>query len=194
MKALILALAIVLLVPFVGCDRLTIEDQEVTKLKAELKKANEKVKQLEAANTRLQEEKEIAVAEKNALIDENQTLKEEIAALKNSSKPEDLRKTFTIKFDSGKLYNKPDSREVAKVVVGLIKDHGPDKVRVTVKGYSSHDGDKDYNLFLSKERAEGVMHKIYEAYNNGPLHIDLVAFGEGSDDERKVVVEVEIFK
>lgn len=204
MRIIAMLLVIALVAPLMGCDSLTLKDPETEALEEQLAAAQ---KENEELRFKLESAK---VVVKQLELDKI-TLKEDIKSLEKETKVlyglldswvedynsrvenSNVRKTFTIKFDNNQLYNRADSREVAKVIAGLVKENGTDRVRILVKGYSSHNGDADYNMWLSKERAEGVMHKIYEATNDASTHVDLVAFGEGAADERKVVVEVEVF-
>ena len=97
--------------------------------------------------------------------------------------------SFKINFDHNKLYNKEESIAVADMVLAYAKAVDGN-VKITVEGYSSKSGSAKLNRWFSKERAEGVMHKIQEAHNDGPLNIEIIAHGETDDDERKVIVTV----
>jgi len=189
---------------FMACDQINHEANKIDSLMKRVSYLEEQARNWEAANTRLQNEKAAAIEQYNMLVDVNKVLikerdmyKEENAELRGhvtslngiiENKTPEVKK-FTIKFANGQLYNKAASRAVAKTVASIVKKYPVS--RITVKGYSSHNGPAKLNMKLSKDRLEGVVDKIYEAYNNGPLHINKVAFGEGSDDERKVVVIVE---
>jgi outer membrane protein OmpA-like peptidoglycan-associated protein len=197
MKLTTLFLIIALIVPFTGCDWMgqdwmVHKDPKVEALEKQVADLNKKIADLAADYNRLVDANRALIAEKKDLQERLGAAEGRINNMELAQK--DQIKRYTIKFDNGEFYNKEPSRAIAKTVVATIDKYGADKVRVTVKGYSSHNGPADLNLKVSKARAEGVRDKIYEAYNNGPLNIDLVAFGEGSDNERKVVVEVEVFK
>ena len=100
--------------------------------------------------------------------------------------------SFEIAFDNNQLYNREDSREVARMIKAYSKATNGN-IKITVEGYSSKAGSAKHNKALSLERAEGVMFKIYEASNSAdPLNMEVIAHGETDDDERKVVVTVEV--
>jgi len=190
---------------FTACDAINLEASKITELEGRIAQLEEQIDHWEKANTRLQDEKMAAINQyndlvtinrglisvRNSLIYENVELKAKIAELtgtERQAKKVKIQK-FTIKFNNGEFYNNAASRAVAKKVIDIIKANPVSKI--TVAGYSSHNGPASLNMKVSKARAEGVIDKIHEAHNNGPLHIDMVAYGEGSDNERKVVITVE---
>ena len=182
---------------FTGCDAINHESNTIKQLEERIGKLETQATQWKAANTRLQNEKAAVIVKYNklvtinkALIAEKQDLTDRLAIAAVVIKKQDREvKTFTIKFANGEFYNKADSKTVARAVANIVKKYPVSKI--TVEGYSSHNGPAALNMKVSKARAEGVRDKIYEAHNDGPLHIDIVAYGEGSDNERKVVVTVE---
>jgi outer membrane protein OmpA-like peptidoglycan-associated protein len=94
-------------------------------------------------------------------------------------------------FKNNQIYNKETTAFMAKEVVAFAKANN-NKVKITVEGYASKNGPEEYNMWISKERAEGVAHKIYSLGNdNNDLDIEIIAYGETKDDARKVVVTVE---
>jgi len=127
-------------------------------------------------------------------------LKEELAKLNeiNDKLTETLNRfvkktTWKEHFKNNQIYNKETTTIIAKEVVALAKKHGNKHVKITVEGYSSKIGDADYNMWLSKERAEGVMHKICSLGNdNNDLNIEVIAHGSTDLDQRAVIVTLEV--
>ena len=219
-KYVILFLVALIITPFalMSCDRLSLDDPKVSKLQEQIDQLNkdliaaqEKNRLLVQANTRLQAEKEgLQTVSKEWLelylnaedaLDECLNKKSDTIKKRpltpSKDEPLDFSKysvmKWTVELDSGKLYNKPAMEKVAKEVVAYAKAYGNKNVKITVKGYSSHDGDADYNLWLSKERAEGVAFKIFSLGNdNNDMNVAIKYFGETSDDARKVVVTAEV--
>ena len=124
-----------------------------------------------------------------------------LAAQRNLNKAEETstwppkqgdKLSFRIDFDNNQLYNRRDSREIAKMVKAYSKAVNGN-IKITVEGYSSKSGAAKLNKALSLERAEGVMFKIYEAFNStDSLNMEVIAHGETDDDERKVIITVEV--
>jgi len=203
MKKLITVLVIVtFLVSFVGCDKLSLDDKcapcEYEKFQA---KIDELQGALDSANTmveHLRADLDKAKAEKQELLEQNEVLRAEL------TQPLETMHTLpapviqqgmamTITFESNRLYNKKRTAMVAQNIVDFAKRHGNKNVKITVEGYSSHDGPADYNMWLSKERAEGVAHKIFSLGNdNNDMNVSIVAHGETGPDVRGVVVIAEI--
>jgi outer membrane protein OmpA-like peptidoglycan-associated protein len=223
MKLIHLLLTIALIVPFMGCESITLDDPKVIALEARVAQLEEQITHWKAANTRLQDEKgdaldrlamavvvmkdqdrQIAVldAERKHAVDTIDAIMELVAreeekllnVEKASSWPPKTgdKLTFRVDFDNNQLYNREDSREVARMIKAY-NEATNGNIKITIEGYSSKSGSADSNMALSLERAEGVMFKIYEAFNSAdPLNMEVIAHGETDDDERKVIITVEV--
>lgn len=64
--------------------------------------------------------------------------------------------------------------EVARVVSGIVE---PEKVFLTIDGYTDNDGGASYNLRLAQMRADEVAKQFYSKLK--PTQISAVGFGEG---------------
>jgi outer membrane protein OmpA-like peptidoglycan-associated protein len=219
--ALIL-LAAFIITPFViqGCGSWSLDDPKIVELEARLSKLEGQYNTLVDVNRVLIKERDEYKSDAHRFHKENQDLTSQLAAAQSIGQGLDERLamaylvikeqdkqiaelvikqpaikvsklSFQINFEHGKLYNKKESRSVAQKVLAFAAKHNG-KVKITVEGYSSKAGKASINKWFSKERAEGVMHKIYEAHNNGDLSIDVIAHGETDDNERKVIVTVEV--
>jgi len=223
MKLIHLLLTIALIVPFMGRDSITLDDPKVIALEARVAQLEEQITHWKAANTRLQNEKgdaldRLAMAvvviedQDRQIADLNAKHKHAVDTLdeivdffieaekdllnveKASSWPPKTgdKLTFRVDFDNNQLYNREDSREVARMIKAY-NEVNDGNIKITIEGYSSKSGSSKLNKALSLERAEGVMFKIYEAFNSAdPLNMEVIAHGETDDDERKVIVTVEV--
>jgi OOP family OmpA-OmpF porin len=63
-----------------------------------------------------------------------------------------------IRFDVGKATILPESMGIINEVVGLMKEH-PD-LKFSVEGHTDSDGNDEFNMELSKKRAEAVMNEM----------------------------------
>jgi outer membrane protein OmpA-like peptidoglycan-associated protein len=210
--ALIL-LAAFIITPFVitGCDSLTLDDPKVAKLEAKMDKLikaheqlKEQVKSYHDANIRLQNENVAALAYMTDIEKENAELRGQVTSLNGIIEnmeavvaipivPAITKQRHVIKFAHNQLYNIPRTKAAAKAVLAFAAKHNG-KVKITIEGYSSKAGKSVVNKWFSKERAEGVMHKIYEAHNNDDLDLEVIAHGETDDNERMVIVTVEVLE
>jgi outer membrane protein OmpA-like peptidoglycan-associated protein len=223
MKLIHLLLTIALIVPFMGCDSITLDDPKVATLEEEMKVLTTQYNDLVTMNRALIAEKKdltdrlamaavvieeqdrkiavlniergLAVDTIDAIMDfVAETEKELVNVEKASSWPPSKgdRIAFEIAFDNNQLYNREDSREAARMIKAYNEANNGN-IKITIEGYSSKSGSAELNKALSLERAEGVMFKIYEAFNSAdPLNMEVIAHGETDDDERKVVITVEV--
>ena len=65
-----------------------------------------------------------------------------------------------IKFDSGKASLKPESMGVINEIVKLMKEHP--EIKFSVEGHTDSDGEAQFNLNLSEQRANTVMNELIE--------------------------------
>lgn len=204
MKLIALTMAFVMLLTLAGCGWVEEMEEDLT---GENDTSfgisdQEKIDALEAANTRLQ-------AEKKALVEKNEELEVQLGRAKDviEAIQDDMRMlrrlnsyserpysvagmVLFIDFDHNKLYNKARTTQVAKEIVAFAKKHN-NKVKITVEGYASKAGPAKLNKWFSKERAEGVAHKIFSLGNaNNDLDVEIKAHGETSRDQRRVTVSV----
>ncbi len=63
-----------------------------------------------------------------------------------------------IKFDSGKATLKPESMGVINEIVKLMKQHP--EIKFSVEGHTDSDGDSQFNINLSEQRANTVMNEL----------------------------------
>ncbi|HSR60053.1 MAG TPA: OmpA family protein, partial [Robiginitalea sp.] len=68
--------------------------------------------------------------------------------------------TNGIKFDSGEATLKPESMGVINELVKLMKEHP--EVMFSVEGHTDSDGDAQFNLTLSEQRAVTVLNTMVE--------------------------------
>jgi len=193
MKLIHLLLTIALIVSLTGCD--LFDDPNIAKLEA-------RITQLEESNAELQarwdEQSKVQTALVSELTkeladtkEENEELKGHIDSLQTViAKMEDTQPakddTLIVKFAHNKLYNTPATNTLTEKVMAVYK---PGKVKITINGYSSKAGPEKLNRWFSKERAEGVAHKLFQL---GVIESDvkIISHGETDDDERKVVVTI----
>ncbi len=81
-----------------------------------------------------------------------------------------------IKFDSGKATLKPESMGVINEIVKLMKQHP--EIKFSVEGHTDSDGDSQFNLNLSEQRAHTVMNELIE---QGIAGERMVSKGFGED-------------
>jgi len=223
MKLIHLLLTIALIVPFMGCDSITLDDPKITKLEAQMDTLAKRFNDLVDINKALIAEKrdiedrlamavvvieeqdrqiaelgakhEHAVATIHEILDLFVKAEENIVNVKRASSwppSKGDKLSFRIDFDNNQLYNREDSREVARMIKAYNEANNGN-IKITIEGYSSKSGSAKLNKALSLERAEGVMFKIYEAFNSAdPLNMEVTAHGETDDDERKVIITVEV--
>jgi outer membrane protein OmpA-like peptidoglycan-associated protein len=198
MKLTAILLIIALIVPLVGCDKLTLDDPKVTKLEEQLKSLEAQLKETNNKLLTLGKQYNDLVTANIALMAEKKDLSERLSECKTETvaNTETKKVSFTVELANNKLYNKPRAKEVAINVLNFAKKHDF-KVKLTVEGYSTKIGDADYNMWLSKERAEGVFHKIMGMAGSDAIRFSnthVIAHGEESDDARKVVVTIEVLE
>jgi len=203
MRIIFALLIIALIVPLAGCDYLSLDDPKVAKLEQQMAKLNERVEALEAANTRLQEEKEkLQAANENLQVNNKEIIKDlnETLAVADSYRetirklvPERVQSIYQVDFEHNKLYNQSVTADLSKDTLALVKrlQAAGHKVKVKVEGYSSKAGPAKLNKWFSKERAEGVAHKMFSLGMDSDI-VEIIAHGETDDNERKVIVTVEI--
>ena len=190
-------------VSIVGCDNFSLDDPKVVELEGRISKLEKEYKALGEEYYKLAGQYNKLVDVNRVLIQERdmykqdrddfavriQTLSRKLATIEA-----DKSKTFTVNFDNNKLYNKQATNTIAKEALAFARKHDF-KVKLKVEGYSSHNGDAKYNMWVSKERAEGVLHKIMSDAGNDAIkfsHTHVIAYGEESDNERKVVITIEV--
>jgi len=66
-----------------------------------------------------------------------------------------------IRFDSGKASLKPESMGIINEMVEMMNDH-PD-LKISIEGHTDSDGDDDFNLKLSEERAVTVLNTMVKS-------------------------------
>jgi outer membrane protein OmpA-like peptidoglycan-associated protein len=200
-KPVAFTMALLLTLVVFGCQYLNHEEDQITQLETKVSEMEKTIKILVDIKEVLIKERDMYKEENVVLVAENAELKGHVTSLNGII--ENMKVTravagdaktvqtsrYIIPFKSGRVYNNTASKKVAAIVAEIVKANPVS--RITIVGYASHDGNAGMNMKLSKNRAEGVRDKIYEAHDNGPLHITLTALGEGSDNERKVVVTVE---
>ncbi len=81
-----------------------------------------------------------------------------------------------IKFDSGKATLKPESMGVINEIVKLMKQHP--EIKFSIEGHTDSDGDSQFNLNLSEQRANTVMNELIEQGIDGER---MVSKGFGED-------------
>ena len=163
----------------------------------------EQITDLQKRMENMQDSLEVLVNQKAQVERDNEEL---LAILNKSTKQvDDMRTTiegyedktlaqYEITFGNNQLYNTSRTTEVAAYVLAVAKEHDF-KVKLTVEGYSTIVGDAKHNKWLSKERAEGVFHKIMSVADGDAVKLDhthVIAHGEESDNERKVVITLEV--
>jgi outer membrane protein OmpA-like peptidoglycan-associated protein len=95
--------------------------------------------------------------------------------------------TARIYFPHSRAYPTGPSRAVVRDVARLIQMH-PEWERITIEGHASDTGEPDYNLELSRRRADRVREMLIEAGVDG-RRLETVGFGqsrpevEGSTEE-----------
>jgi OOP family OmpA-OmpF porin len=80
-----------------------------------------------------------------------------------------------IKFDSGKATLKPESMGVINEVAKLMKEHP--EINFSVEGHTDSDGDAQFNINLSEQRANTVMNELIAQGIDGKRMISK-GFGE----------------
>jgi outer membrane protein OmpA-like peptidoglycan-associated protein len=80
-----------------------------------------------------------------------------------------------LKFGSGTAYIEPDSAGTLELVAQRMKENPDTRVRIT--GHTDAVASPEYNLELSKERAESVK-RILVGYGIASERIDVVGMGE----------------
>jgi len=63
-----------------------------------------------------------------------------------------------IKFDSGKATLKPESMGVINEIAKLMKEHP--EINFSIEGHTDSDGDAQFNINLSDQRANAVMNEL----------------------------------
>lgn len=167
----------------------------------EYKRLAKQYNSLVDVNKVLIKEREMYKDDASRLYNENQDLKDRLAMAHLVIKEQDRQAlednvsklSFQVDFDHGKLYNKADSGAVSEMVLAYAEKNDYN-VKITIDGYSSKAGPAKLNKWYSKERAEGVMHAILSAAGNNAmkLNINYKAHGETDDDQRRVIVTVEV--
>jgi len=190
MRLIHLLLTIALIVPM-GCG-LTLDDPKVATLEKQLAEVNEKLDSLSTKVEALTNALAVSVKANLDLAAENESLKGHvdslqtvIAQMENRVEP---TPDLVVKFKHNKVYNIPATNTLAEKVLAVYK---PGKVKIVVNGYSSLAGPAKLNRWFSKERAEGVAHKLFQL-GVTESDVKIIAHGETDDNERKVVVTVEV--
>jgi len=83
---------------------------------------------------------------------------------------------YSIFFDTGKSIVKPESAETLKAISEYLNANK--NIKVYIVGHTDNTGDFDFNMKLSKERADAVMEKLINEY--GVNKDQMKSYGVGS--------------
>lgn len=92
-----------------------------------------------------------------------------------STKTKKLKAFKHIYFDVNSLELTEDMEQRLKEIVEEIINYK--NIQIYIQGHSSVEGDKNYNVFLSQQRAKTVLRYIVEKYKISPLSITTVGYG-----------------
>ncbi|MGK7389455.1 MAG: OmpA family protein [Candidatus Cyclobacteriaceae bacterium M2_1C_046] len=95
-----------------------------------------------------------------------------------------LEKNEKIFFEAGKSELKEEYEDDLKEILQVLQDHP--ELGVKISGYSSSEGDRDFNIKLSNERAVAVLNYINQ---RGIVRRRIIAVGQGESKDESVSAE-----
>lgn len=114
----------------------------------------------------------LEIVEKEAM---QQDVVADAASLAKSIKETGKAAIYGIYFDTGKAAIKPESEPTLQEIAKLLKADA--KLKLYVVGHTDNQGGLDYNMKLSKDRADAVVKELTGKYKIAPAR--LAAFGVG---------------
>lgn len=144
-----------------GCP---LDSTNLMKVKLHLEK-----EKIDANNTREQVKQNPTIETRHELI----STKEQLKALLEEK---DIIADLTLYFDVDHAdLNQKEHEKIEKFMKGVPQN---EKVGVMIIGYTDNDGSIDYNMILSKKRAETVKRKLIDFFKLNPDYIKVYYYGE----------------